>query len=530
MQRQWVKVAVAFVGVVIVGASVLWASRWLWPGAANNRPKLVEARPLAPVTRSSRIVVPAVVSLTAIRDAMERAPRELSGKPNLPSGPYGSSLEMNWLVNRGGFDVSADRDGLKLATTLDGSLRISGAGLPSFSGPLGFPGPPPGFGPPGAFRGPPGFSGPPGNQPQQSERSSEQRAALRGDVVRTARPTLLPDWRLQPNLRSQITVDDASITVMGSKLSLSAQIKPLLERAVNEQVSQWQSRLANDPSIEQEARREWAKMCRSNSLGAAPGKPNLWLELRPTRAFAAQPGIDSSAVTLAFGVEAETRIVPSETRPDCPFPPRLELVPQMERGQVNIAVPVDVPFTEISRLLETQLKGKTFPEDRSGSFTATILGVEVAASGDRLLISLRVKANETRSWFGLGGEALIHVWGRPTLDRNRQTVRMSDIAVDIGSQTAFGLLGLAGRAAAPYLEHTLADNSTIEVLPLAANARRGVETAIAEFQRSAGNGVRIDAAVTDVRLVGLEFDSTTLRVIAEADGTVRVAVNALPAQ
>ena len=530
MQRRWVKVAVAVAGVVIVGAGALWASRWLWPGAANNRPKLVEVRPLAPVTRSSRIIVPAVVSLTAIRDAMERAPRELSGKPNLPSGPYGSSLEMNWLVNRGGFDVSADRDGLKLATTLDGSLRISGAGLPSFSGPLGFPGPPPGFGPPGAFRGPPGFSGPPGNQTQQNERSSEQGAALSGDVVLTARPTLLPDWRLQPNLRSQITVDDASITVMGSKLSLSAQIKPLLERAVNEQVSQWQSRLANDPSIEQEARREWAKMCRSISLGAAPGKPNLWLELRPTRAFAAQPGIDSSAVTLAFGVEAETRIVPSETRPDCPFPPRLELVPQMERGQVNIAVPVDVPFTEISRLLETQLKGKTFPEDRSGSFTATILGVEVAASGDRLLISLRVKANETRSWFGLGGEALIHVWGRPTLDRNRQTVRMSDIAVDIGSQTAFGLLGLAGRAAAPYLERTLADNSTIEVLPLAANARRGVETAIAEFQRSAGNGVRIDAAVTDVRLVGLEFDSTMLRVIAEADGTVRVAVNALPAQ
>jgi hypothetical protein len=31
-----------------------------------------------------------------------------------------------------------------------------------------------------------------------------------------------------------------------------------------------------------------------------------------------------------------------------------------------------------------------------------------------------------------------------------------------------------------------------------------------------------------VRLVGLEFDAKTLRVIAEADGTVGVAVNALP--
>ena len=38
------------------------------------------------------------------------------------------------------------------------------------------------------------------------------------------------------------------------------------------------------------------------------------------------------------------------------------------------------------------------------------------------------------------------------------------------------------------------------------------------------------AAVTALRLVGIEFDAKTLRVIAEADGTVRVAVTALPLQ
>ena len=103
-------------------------------------------------------------------------------------------------------------------------------------------------------------------------------------------------------------------------------------------------------------------MCRSISLGAAAaGMPNLWLELRPTRAFAAQPRIDETALTLTVGVQAETRIVPNETKPDCPFPAQLELVPQIEQGRVNIAVPIDVPFTEVNRLLEAQLKGKTFP-------------------------------------------------------------------------------------------------------------------------------------------------------------------------
>src|SRR5262249_25078544 len=151
------------------------------------------------------------------------------------------------------------------------------------------------------------------------------------------------------------------------------------------------------PFLEVAARREWAKLCRSIPLGAAAaGMPNLWLELRPTRAIAAQPRISGTALTLTVGVEAQTRIVPNETKPDFPFPGQVELVPQMDQGRVNVAVPIDVPFTEVSRLLQAQLKGKTFPEDKSSAFFATIQSVALAASGDRLLISLGIKANENK--------------------------------------------------------------------------------------------------------------------------------------
>jgi hypothetical protein len=269
-------------------------------------------------------------------------------------------------------------------------------------------------------------------------------------------------------------------------------------------------------------------MCRSISLGAAAaGVPNLWLEFRPTRAFAAQPRISESALTLTIGVQAETRIVPNETKPDCPFPAQLELLPQIEEGRVNVAVPIDIPFTEVTRLLEAQLQGKTFPEDKSSAFTATVRGVTLAASGDRLLISLRIKANENRSWFGFGTEATIHVWGRPMLDRARQQLRLADVALDVESHAAFGLLDAAARAAVPYLERTVADNAVVDLAPFAANARKSIEAAIADFRKNA-DGVRVDAVATDLRLVGIEFDAKTLRVIAEADGTVRVAVTKLP--
>ncbi len=255
--------------------------------------------------------------------------------------------------------------------------------------------------------------------------------------------------------------------------------------------------------------------------------PNLWLELRPTRAFAAQPRISDSAVTLTVGVQAETRIVPNQTKPDCPFPAQLELVPQLEQGKVNIAVPIDVPFTEVNRILEAQLKGKTFPEDKSSAFSATVRSVALAASGDRLLMSLKVKANETRSWFGLGADATIHVWGRPVLDSAKQKLRLTDIALDVQSEAAFGLLGAAARAAVPYLESTLADNAVVDLVPLAANARKSIEGAIADF-RETKDGVRVDADINDLRLVGIAFDAKTLRIIAEANGTANVAISALP--
>ena len=269
----------------------------------------------------------------------------------------------------------------------------------------------------------------------------DQHADIRGTATILSRPAITANWRMEPNLTAQVAIGDSALSIAGIKIGVSNEVKPMLDRQVNEQVAALQARLRADPFLEQAARRQWAKMCRSVSLGAAgAGLPDLWLEVRPTRAFAGQPRIDAQTMTLVIGVQAETRVVPAQTQPDCPFPATLELVPQSEQGRVNIAVPIDVPFTEVNRLLAAQLIGKTFPQDGAGPYEATIRAASVAASGDRLLISLRVKAREKASWLGLGAEANVHVWGRPVLDRDQQVLRLTDIALDVDSEAAFGLL------------------------------------------------------------------------------------------
>ena len=72
------KIVVGGLLVVIILAVAAWALRGVWPSYMDRPPTLVEMAPLAPVSRSSRIVLPATITLAAIREAMERAPREVA--------------------------------------------------------------------------------------------------------------------------------------------------------------------------------------------------------------------------------------------------------------------------------------------------------------------------------------------------------------------------------------------------------------------------------------------------------------------
>ena len=509
-------------GVVVAAffGATLWAFDAFLPGekATDKRPALAALPPLPPVTRTSSMVVPIAVALTAIRDTMEAAaPRNLAGKRDNPLSDVLSKADIGWTIGRGPLALAGRTDGLAITTPLNGSLRVTGQ-IATQAGNIS-----------GAL------TGILGNELGRAAvniatRALDQRADIRGNVTVLVRPTLQPNWRMEPNLTGQVTIAEGGMAIAGVKLNVSNEVKPWLDRSVNEQIAALQNQLRNDQTLEQTAQREWTRMCRSISLGAAaPGAPNLWLELRPTRALAAaQPRIDPNWIILTVGVQAETRVVPGETKPTCPFPVRLEFVSQMDQGKIAIAVPIDVPFTELNRILEAQLKGKTFPDDKNAAITVTVQKANVAASGDRLLMSLRLKAHEKKSWFGFGAEATVHVWGKPVLDQAQQILRLTEIELAVESEAAFGLLGAAAQAAKPQLQAALAENAVADLKPFAANALKSIDAAIAEFQKQ-GDGVRAETALTGLRLVGIAFDSATLRVIAEAEGTARALVTKLAA-
>jgi len=513
------RVTPILLGLAVLAASffaALAAMNWLWP-TAIQKPVLARLPPLPQVARNSEIMTPIAVSIAALRDALDRAaPRNLGGKADNPVAQILSDADITWTVARGPIAAAGAQNALALSTPLDGRLTVLGS-LSAASGTAL-----------GNVLGNVLGSNAASKLGSVSIKSLNANAAIHGTVSLTARPEILREWRIDPKLTAQVNLGDSSLSVAGVKVAVPAQVRPLIDKTVNEQMALLQQRLRNDRALEQTARREWARLCRSIALPpAAAGLPTLWLEMRPSRAVAAQPRIDAANVNLLLGLQAETRVTAAETKPDCPFPATLDIVPP-ERGRISIGVPIDLPFSEVGKIVETQLKGRTFPEDGSGAVDVTVRGASVAAAGERLLISLLINAKEKKSFLGLGGEATVHIWGRPVLDEAKQTLRLTDLDLAVESDSAFGLLGAAAKPAIPYLQRALEQRATVDLAAFAANARQKIAALIADF-RTSEPGIRVDAAVTNVRLGGIAFDSDTLRVTAEVDGTMNVAVTALPA-
>lgn len=490
---------------------------WVSPRSESLRPAAVaDLPPLPPAPRSSVILAQVAIPITAIRDAADRgSPRSFSGKADNPVSQVLQNADIGWTASRGPIGVSGGQDGLSLNTALTGKLNVTGSLAAKTTGAVGD-----------------AIGGLLGRDVGSKIASINIKAVnasaeIKGNVTVMARPKFGANWRIEPNLSGQVNLGDTSMSVAGARLNVPAQIKPLLDKNVAEQVITAENRIHNDPSFERNARIQWAKACRSIPLQTASSStPPLWLEMRPTRAIAVQPDVSATAITMTLGIEAETRITPKQTTPMCPFPEKLSVVPPT-RPIVAIGIPIDIPFTDVDHLVEAQLIGRTFPEDGSGSVNVTVKRAQVSASGDRLLISLLLNAKEKNSFFSFGGEATVHIWGKPVLDKANQILRLTNVEMGVESEAAFGLLGAAARAVMPHLQKTLAEKTTVDLKPFLGDAQKMIGSAISDLQKNE-NSVRVVTDITNLTLADIAYDSKTLRLIAEVDGTISVTVASLP--
>ena len=307
----------------------LWIMDWVSPrgGVPGARAKACACAVAAAAARlaSSIVMAPVTITLASIRDAADRAaPRNFNGKANNPAPQLIQNADINWTAARGTISATGANNAIALSTIVTGTVNAKG----SLSQEAG-----------GAISGLVGqmFGSKTGEQIGRiAIRELNANADIRANVAVQARPQLGANWRVDPNLAAQVNLADTNLNASGIRLNVNDQIRPLMDKMLDEQLAQVRERARNDPTLEQTARREWTKMCRSIPLpAAAPGLPNLYLEMKPTKAVAAQPRVDATNVNLMLGIEAQTVVTTSQTKPDCPFPATLQIVPPIDKGKIE---------------------------------------------------------------------------------------------------------------------------------------------------------------------------------------------------
>ena len=117
------------IAVVVISFFVsLKAMNWLAPRGAGPAPVLVELPPLPPAPRSSFVMAPVAIALSAIRDAADRAaPRNFAGKADNPVSQILQNADIGWTASRGPIVATGAQDVLTLATPLTGKLNVTGS-------------------------------------------------------------------------------------------------------------------------------------------------------------------------------------------------------------------------------------------------------------------------------------------------------------------------------------------------------------------------------------------------------------------
>src|SRR4051812_36392141 len=237
MHPKTILIAVAVVAVSFFIS--LKAMDWLAPGGAARAPVLTELPPLPPAQSSSVVMAPVAIALSAIREAADRGtPKTFNGKADNPVTEILQNADIGWTAARGPITATGGQDVLSLSTPLTGTLNVTGTLSAKATGAVG-----------DALAGLLGS-----NVAKQigsiNIKNLNASAEIKGNVTITARPKLASNWRIEPNLAAQVNLGDTSLTMAGARINVPAQVKPLLDKTVADQINLVQARMRNDPAFE----------------------------------------------------------------------------------------------------------------------------------------------------------------------------------------------------------------------------------------------------------------------------------------
>ena len=466
---------IAVVAALAVLVAAAWAllrnhARLELPAPAPGEAQLA---PLSPLDLPPSVFsIPVAVTLDAIRGGLNRAvPQTVSGAQDAALGS-----ELRWTVTRSPIAVAGQDGALRMGGSLEGDVLIDTL-------------------------------------------AGSAQVGLRGRYRIDSRPKMQPNWRLNPGLTMDFSLDQARHRLLGLfDISLRGTVGAQLDRALQAQLDRLQRHVAGDDSIEQAARELWKRLCASVRISASP---EIWLEITPGSLGAGPVRVDAEAVSLQLALHARAMIGMRETNPQCVFPERLEIGGgEPDGASIAFWLPAEAGYGRLQEAIDRSAVGLSFGDAQS----LVIEAARLAPHGRSLLLEVDFGA-QAPGWFSGRRRVSAYLAAEPVLDPQAATITLAGVAID----TASSHIGAAvlGELAERRFLASLGNPPVLDLSEWQEQLLRRANEALAGLLSASSENVAIAAQLDGLRLERLDVGPHSMRAVAHATGTARVSIKEL---
>ena len=335
---------------------------------------------------------------------------------------------------------------------------------------------------------------------------------LKGPLSIVAQPKINPNWRFAvPNLSITAKLEKARVRILRWWVSVHKIIQPRFDKMIKKETQKLKKLIAGNDFLEVAARKHWKELCRSLPLGSDTG---LWLEVKPVAARAAQPIIDQDNIRLQLGLDAHTRVVTEQTKPDCPFPRSL-IIESPKDGRIETTLPAQIDYLTLKKTFTKQVVGKTIGED----IVLIIEDINIRSHGSSLLLETEIIVL-TKGWVDTRVKGTLYLLVQPHLNADEKTITFSNVKLDTSSKNK--LVAIVGEAIEPILLNYIKSRATFDLKPVLDGQLRNL--ANAALTGLSSESLSIDGHVEDIRLARLDVGPSYLQLVATARAKAQATI------
>lgn len=312
-----------------------------------------------------------------------------------------------------------------------------------------------------------------------------------------------PRWHLTSQSRAELAFP-SRCELTAFRVDVTRHIERRIRAQLEQALGRLDARVREATDVREQAQRTWDALATPRQV-----EPSTWLLLTPEEVRAAP--VDGAATTVRTALGLVARPVLRADRPAAAPTPLPEIRLDPAQHEFHVAVDVQLPFSDASRLLSQKVVGQTFQAaGRTVSvFEASVVRGEQRAAVVVLGLRLPPLAGEEAE------EVRLRLWGWPSLDPTGTSVRIQDLeyALDDASIRLRQLDALAHQA----LREWLAQRAQWDMAPALGEARATLQKALECAQIE---GLHLGSSVPALEVRGVSADAQGFTLALHAGGSV----------